>query len=212
MEEDKQPSFPVFRQSIFEPIINTTVIPLILVWMFANIFKNSYFALLLFLVLLSAIALICFLEYTTIYIGNNGMVVKNKLRSTEIAWDNVVSMSTVYNLSRFLRYQIKTGDYTLSIPMPKNWEDFEKLVVSKARLEMEGENEALALKINSPGIKRWKKIGGEYVNTSVSDRILGMGYVNKRTWAARATLGVILFIMGIVGALLLYLLDTGFKL
>lgn len=209
MEDSKEQPLFSLRQSLLEPIFNTIFVPLIISLMLVFVFKNTYFALFLFLVLFLTIALVYYLTYTIIYIKDNGIEVKNKLRSINIGWDNVLSMSTVYNLAQFLRYQIKTKDFTLSLPMPKNWEEFEKYMVEKAQLEPEGENMALLFKINSPGLKRWKKIGQEYINTSTTDWIFGMGYVNKKTWKMKTILGMTLFIIGILGALLFYLLDKG---
>ncbi len=198
-----------FRQSVFGLALGTVGISLIISLVVVFFLNSISLGIVSFFSLIVAMALANYLTYTTTYVNDSGIVSKSKLKSSRVDWQDIFSMATIYSLSGNLTYQIKSKNSTLSLPIFKNWQAFEQYVVDKARLEIEGVNNAVLFTINSPGIKRWKKRGEEYTNTSVTDWIFGMGYVNDRTWKLKSISGIILFIVGALGALLLYLLDEG---
>ncbi len=198
-----------FEQTWFELIYPIFVMPLLTGLIIYASFQSFLSAIVIFFLILIAVALNQLLTFTTVILNEKGILIKNILKKRRVDWEEIVSMATVNNLSGFLRYEIKTKNFKAAIPMPKKWQEFEQQVINKAGLELAGENAAVVYKLGSPGIKRWKKPGEEYAVTSFRDWVNGMGYLDGKKWFKKSMLGVLFFVLGLISILLLYLLNTG---
>jgi hypothetical protein len=129
---------------------------------------------------------------------DDGIELNKSSEKLILHWNEIVSMSTIHDLSEFLKYEIRSTDFSARFPPPDDWKMFEATVEKKASLELVGVNAAVVAIGNTPEIKRWKKIGGEYVNTSTTDWIQGAGYSNEKTHIKKVAFGILAFIAALL--------------
>lgn len=183
----------VFNQSLLYLIF----IPFLLLFSFqltSIITKDFNLSILIGIIIPIIYLLYFFLTYKKIYINNNSLTIKSKLKTRNILWKDVESMSTNFPIyyKGALRYQIKTSQGTITIPLMKKNKLFEALMEKYGSLELVGESSIP--NFLGPSIKRWKKIGQTYQATGLSDYIGGIFYPQNQKILLLVVFGVIFIV------------------
>jgi len=177
-------------------VLTATITLAILVLIISLAVTRSFYSslLIVFIYLLVSVSLVILLRKTYIF-SEKGITIANKLGSTQIRWDEVLSMSlTLIDDEEPPCYQIKTKAKTFSIYDLARFEKIKDYVANKANLELEAESSAW---FNYPPLQRWKKKNEDYVYTSLHDRYSNWHY-NISSKNARIIVSAILVISIIV--------------
>jgi hypothetical protein len=113
-----------------------------------------------------------------IYVTQEGIRLKSKLNEHMILWEDVIAISSITDWNGSFCYTIKTIKGTIYLPIPIEYERFEKLFETYGSMEIEAKA-TTAIKLG-PFPTRWKKIGKPYEYTNTSDMLANVSFTKNK--------------------------------
>lgn len=135
------------------------------------------FRLSLFLIFIIIVSI--YLRYETLTFFNDELLIKNKLGEQKIKLKDIVSMSIARNMFGTKSYYLRLKDDAVyRVFTMRNYEEFEKVIMKEADLEVYDEpiTNIFTIRLFTPRYRRWKKVGSEYKYTHAHDRIHNFFY------------------------------------